>query len=85
MLVGTNAISATPEDVTAILDGLGLDGAALADASGSDEVAAELQSNTDAALADKAWSVPSIVVDGELFFGQDRLEMIDWRLSGGGS
>ncbi|MBT5569671.1 MAG: 2-hydroxychromene-2-carboxylate isomerase [Alphaproteobacteria bacterium] len=71
-----------PEDVIEILDGLGHDGAALVEASGSDVVAAELQSNTDAALADKAWSVPSFVVDGELFFGQDRLEMIDWRLSG---
>jgi len=43
---------------------------------------AELEANTDESLADGAWSVPSIVVDGELFFGQDRLEMIDWRLSG---
>ncbi len=66
-----------------ILNGLGLDGAALVEAAGSDEVSAELEANTDDALADKAWSVPSYVVDGELFFGQDRLEMIDWRLSGG--
>lgn len=74
-----------PEDVMVILDGLGLDGAALVKSSRSDTVAAELQSNTDLTLADKAWSVPSIVVDGELFFGQDRLEMIDWRLSSTGS
>ena len=74
-----------PEDVMVILDGLGLDGAALVKSSSSDTVAAELQSNTDLTLADKAWSVPSIVVDGELFFGQDRLEMIDWRLSSTGS
>lgn len=70
-------------DVADILNGLGLDGAALVEAAGSDAVAAELTTNTDDALADKAWSVPSYVVDGELFFGQDRLEMIDWRLSGG--
>lgn len=70
-------------DVADILNGLGLDGAALVEAAGSDEVSAELEANTDDALADKAWSVPSYVVDGELFFGQDRLEMIDWRLSGG--
>jgi len=69
-------------DVAEILDGLGLDGAALVAAAGSEAVAAELEANTDDALADKAWSVPSYVVDGELFFGQDRLEMIDWRLSG---
>jgi len=70
-------------DVTEILDGLGLDGATLVAAAGSDAVAAELSANTDEALADNAWSVPSYVVDGELFYGQDRMEMIDWRLSGG--
>ncbi len=71
------------DDVARILDGLGLDGAALVAASDSAAVAAELSANTDEALVDKAWSVPSFVVDGELFFGQDRIEMIDWRLSGG--
>jgi len=71
-----------PGDVAAIADGVGLDGAALVAAAGSDAVAAELQANTDESLADGAWSVPSFVVDGALFFGQDRLEMMDWRLSG---
>jgi len=71
-----------PGDVAAIADGVGLDGAALVAAAESDAVTAELQANTDESLADGAWSVPSFVVDGELFFGQDRLEMMDWRLSG---
>ncbi|MDE0779942.1 MAG: 2-hydroxychromene-2-carboxylate isomerase [Alphaproteobacteria bacterium] len=74
-----------PDEVAAILDRLGLDGAALVTAADSEAVTMELQFNTDEALADKAWSVPCIVVDDELFFGQDRLEMIDWRLSGGNS
>ena len=71
-----------PGVVAAIAGGVGLDGAALIAAATSDAVTAELEANTDESLADGAWSVPSIVVDGELFFGQDRLEMIDWRLSG---
>jgi len=71
-----------PSDVTAIVDGVGLDGAALVAAAEFDAVTAELEANTDESLADGAWSVPSVVVDGEIFFGQDRLEMIDWRLSG---
>ena len=71
-----------PDEVAAIADGVGLDGAALVAAAESDAVTAELQANTDESLADGAWSVPSFVVDGELFFGQDRLEMMDWRLSG---
>tara|TARA_R110002110_G_scaffold376568_1_gene586473 strand:+ start:48554 stop:49156 length:603 start_codon:yes stop_codon:yes gene_type:complete len=71
-----------PGDVAAIADGVGLDGAALVAAAETDAVTAGLQANTDESLADGAWSVPSFVVDGELFFGQDRIEMMDWRLSG---
>ena len=74
-----------PDDVASILDKMGVDGAALVAASASEAVSAELRSNTDEALTDTAWSVPSIIVDGELFFGQDRLEMVDWRLSGANS
>lgn len=71
-----------PDEVISILDGLGLNGAALVQAADGEGVASELSANTDEALADGAWSIPSFLVDGELFFGQDRLEMIDWRLSG---
>jgi len=70
--------------VAKIADGVGLDGAALLAAAEAPAVADEMSANTDEALAAGAWSVPSIVVDGELFFGQDRLEMIAWRLGGGG-
>jgi carboxymethylenebutenolidase len=59
-----------------------LDGAALLAAAESQAVADEMAANTDEALAAGAWSVPSFVVDGEIFFGQDRLEMIAWRLEG---
>lgn len=70
--------------VAKLADGVGLDGAALVAQAETPAVAEELAANTDAALAAGAWSVPSFVVDGELFFGQDRLEMIAWRLDGGG-
>ena len=33
-------------------------------------VADEMSSNTDEALSVGVWSVPSMVLDGELFFGQ---------------
>ena len=26
------------------------------------------------------WGVPTLVVDGEPFFGQDRIEMAKWRM-----
>jgi carboxymethylenebutenolidase len=72
------------DTVSKIADGAGLDGAALLAAAEAPAVADEMSANTDEALAAGAWSVPSFVVDGEVFFGQDRLEMIAWRLDGGG-
>ena len=72
------------DTVAKIADDVGLDGAALVAAAETQAVADELAANTDDSLKVGAWSVPSIVVDGELFFGQDRLEMIAWRLDGGG-
>ncbi len=71
-----------PDDVLAIVDSIGINGKELLDMVESEEVVSVLSANTDEALLDGAWSVPSFVVDSELFFGQDRLEMMDWRLSG---
>jgi carboxymethylenebutenolidase len=73
-----------PDTVAAIADEAGLDGGALVAAAQGQAVADEMAANTYEALAAGAWSVPSIVVDGELFFGQDRLELIEWRFEGGG-
>jgi 2-hydroxychromene-2-carboxylate isomerase len=71
-----------PPTVVAIADEAGFAGAALLAAANSAAVQQYLEANTAQALADGVWSVPSIIVDGELFYGQDRLEMIAWRLSG---
>ncbi len=72
------------ETVKSIADAAGLNGAALLAEADRQAVADAMAAYTDEALAAGAWSVPSIVVDGELFFGQDRLELIEWRLNGGG-
>jgi 2-hydroxychromene-2-carboxylate isomerase len=73
---------ADPTELARIADGLALDGAALVAAIDSQPVIDELEANTDEMIAAGGWSVPTYVVDGETFYGQDRLEMIDWRLSG---
>ncbi len=73
---------ADSETVGRIADGVGLDGAALLAAAETQAVSDELAANTDDSLKAGAWSVPSFVVDGEIFFGRDRLEMIAWRLDG---
>jgi 2-hydroxychromene-2-carboxylate isomerase len=63
-----------PEVVTAVLEGLGVPAAPLLEAAGSGEVKARLRANTEAAQAAGLFGAPSLLVAGELFFGQDRLE-----------
>jgi 2-hydroxychromene-2-carboxylate isomerase len=36
---------------------------------------------TDRAVAEGVFGAPSFIVDGELFWGQDRIAMVEWRLS----
>ena len=41
---------------------------------------AEYQANTDEAMALGVFGAPTYVFDGELFWGQDRIDMLEWRL-----
>lgn len=41
---------------------------------------AEIAANQDALEAAGHWGVPTLVLDGEPFFGQDRIEMVKWRM-----
>ena len=58
------------EAIAPLLASLGLDAAAL----GSDAVKAQLRANFDLALAEGVFGVPTLAVDGELFWGQDAHE-----------
>ena len=44
-------------------------------------VKAEYQANTDEAMAMGVFGAPTYVFDRELFWGQDRLQMLEWRLT----
>lgn len=41
---------------------------------------AEIEKNQDSLDADGHWGVPTMVVKGEPFFGQDRIDTLRWRL-----
>ncbi|WP_341711892.1 2-hydroxychromene-2-carboxylate isomerase [Erythrobacter sp.] len=41
---------------------------------------AEIAANQDALEAAGHWGVPTLVFEGEPFFGQDRIEMAKWRM-----
>ncbi|MBO6641619.1 DsbA family protein [Altererythrobacter sp.] len=60
----------------------GLDLAELEDETESDADAldAEIAANQDALEAAGHWGVPTLVFEGEPFFGQDRIETAKWRM-----
>ena len=41
---------------------------------------AEMALNQDALEKAGHWGVPTLVFEGEPFFGQDRIEMVQWRM-----
>ena len=45
---------------------------------------AELEANEAALAAAGHWGVPTLVHEGEPFFGQDRLDLLLWRLKQSG-
>ncbi len=55
----------------------------LLEASRSDAVQAAYQQHTEAAIAGGVFGSPSYVVDGQIFWGQDRLDFLQRRLAQG--
>lgn len=73
-----------PEVVLDIAAGLGIDRAALAEALQSAEIKAKLKQACDEALAAGVFGSPHVLIDGEAFFGADRLPQIEHWLATGG-
>jgi 2-hydroxychromene-2-carboxylate isomerase len=69
--------------VTHLLTDCGFDAAAMLAAAGSDAVAAIYDRNGQDAIAADVFGAPGYVLDGEVFWGQDRLELLDDALSSG--
>lgn len=68
---------ADPATVAALADQQGLDGSILLAAAGDPEVRAEYVANTLRALAAGVFGSPFYVFAGEVFWGQDRLDMLE--------
>ncbi len=69
------------DTLVAIANGVGLDGTALLKMTDSDAVAADYARNTEEAIEAKVFGVPWYRVDGEGFWGQDRLDFVERLLS----
>lgn len=67
--------------LVALADACGLPGQALLAAAQGDALGAAYEANTQAAIAAGVFGAPSYMLDGELFWGQDRIDFLDRALA----
>ena len=72
----------TPDVLARLAKGVGLDGDGLVAAASSLEAKARIRTSTDEALAAGVFGVPTMLVDGELFWGTDSLPHVERFLRG---
>lgn len=71
-----DADHADPATLIRLANGVGLDGEALLAAAGSDAVKATYERFTAEAIERSVFGSPTYFVEGDMFYGQDRLEMV---------
>ncbi|PKP99934.1 MAG: disulfide bond formation protein DsbA [Alphaproteobacteria bacterium HGW-Alphaproteobacteria-12] len=71
-----------PEIIKAALDAGGIDGAHILARIQEPEVKAKLIANTEDAVARGAFGIPTFFVDGEIYFGKDRLREVEEAILG---
>jgi 2-hydroxychromene-2-carboxylate isomerase len=69
------------EVLAGVCEGLGIDAQALLAAAASAPIKAALKANTDELIARGGFGSPTFFVDGEMFFGNDRLPLVRDRLA----
>lgn len=72
---------ASPEVLAQLAGEAGLDAAALAAAAAQAETQARFEANSQQAIAAEVFGAPTYVLDGERFWGQDRLDFLERALS----
>ena len=74
---------ADPATLVEMADDSGLPGKQLVERSGSGEIGAAYEQNRQDALAADVFGSPVYVLDGEVFWGQDRIELLADALKSG--
>src|SRR5882757_3382027 len=74
---------ADPATIAGLADESGLPGQQLVDRSQSEEISAAYEQNRQDALAADVFGSPVYVLDGEVFWGQDRIELLADALKSG--
>ena len=72
---------ADKQTLSTLVRSAGLDPASLLDAASTPEVEQIYLANTEQAIGLKMFGSPTYVVDGDLFYGQDHLELVERALS----
>ena len=63
-----------------VLSGAGLDAEAILGRIGDDDIKQQLKANSDEAVERGAFGAPTFYVEGEMFFGNDRLDFLEAKL-----
>jgi len=74
---------ADPATIAKIADAAGLPGEMLVERSGTDEISQAYEQNRQNAIAADVFGSPVYVLDGEVFWGQDRIELLADALKSG--
>ena len=70
-----------PASLRGIIAGCGLDAASVIRASEAPGIAEKRDAYTRHAIGQGVFGAPSFVIDGEIFWGQDRLDFVDRKLT----
>ncbi|MEW6089883.1 MAG: 2-hydroxychromene-2-carboxylate isomerase [Pseudomonadota bacterium] len=68
--------------IKAVLDAAGIDGAHILARTGEADVKAKLVANTEEAVNRGAFGIPTFFVDGDIYFGKDRLRDVEEAIAG---
>jgi 2-hydroxychromene-2-carboxylate isomerase len=74
---------ADPSTIARLADEAGLPGERLVERSGTEEISAAYEQNRQDAIAADVFGSPVYVLDGEVFWGQDRIELLADALKSG--
>jgi 2-hydroxychromene-2-carboxylate isomerase len=74
---------ADPATVAKLADESGLPGEQLVERSGQEAISVAYEQNRQDALANDVFGSPAYVLDGEVFWGQDRIELLEDALKSG--
>jgi 2-hydroxychromene-2-carboxylate isomerase len=69
------------DEVKKSVESCGLNGDELLEVAGSEQTSIDLEKNTQRAIDVDVFGAPTYIIDGELYWGQDRLDFVERHLS----